>query len=88
MFVNKVENQEELMLKLAVGHHRPRKLQAIVERFALSEDKVIKVTYSPGEYKNAKSAQSALAKACTVSGYNIKTRMLDGELYLVKEAAL
>ncbi|MBQ3996774.1 MAG: hypothetical protein II637_01915 [Bacteroidales bacterium] len=79
-----VKNPEELMLKLACTS-RPRKLQAVVERFWLSDDKIRELVPDKGEYASAKSLTGSMTKAVQKSGHRIRVVYTHEHVYLVKE---
>lgn len=79
-----VKNPEELMLKLACKR-RPRKLQAVIERFWLSDDKIRELVPDKGEYASGKSLASSMVKAVQKSGHRIRIMYTHEHVYLVKE---
>ena len=79
-----IKNPEELMLKLACKA-RPRKLQAVVERFWLSDDKIRELVPSKGEYASGKSLAGSMVKAVQKSGHRIRVIYSFEHVYLVKE---
>lgn len=66
--------------------YQPGKVQAVVMAFHEDTDcKVAKVDIYPGEYKNgSKTAQNSYKQAIDRLGFNMKARLLDKELYLIK----
>lgn len=79
-----IKNPEELMLKLACKT-RPRKLQAVVERFWLSDDKIRELVPDKGEYANARSLAGSMTKAVQKSGHRIRVMYTHEHVYLIKE---
>lgn len=79
-----VKNPDELMLKLACKK-RPRKLQAVVERFWLSDDKIRELVPDKGEYVSGKSLSGSMIKAVQKSGHRIRVMYTHGHVYLIKE---
>lgn len=79
-----VKNPDELILKLACKS-RPHKLQAVVERFWLSDDKIRELVPDKGEYSCSRSLCSAISKAAKKSGHGIRVVFDKGRVYLVKE---
>lgn len=79
---------EEEMLAKARANGCRTKLDAVIERFVCSEDRVIEIVPDPGEYVNLSSAQGSLNSACKRSGYRIYTKQIKGHLYLIKEDAI
>lgn len=79
----KVNNKElEAVLKSCKG--RTRKLQRTIEKFMCSDESVAKVDFSKDEYASVWSAAAAMSNACHRSKHRVVSKVLKGEIYLVK----
>ena len=81
-----IKNPEELMLKLACKTRpRPRKLQAVIERFWLSDDKIRELVPDKGEYASARSLAGSITQTVQKSGHRIRVMYTHEHVYLIKE---
>lgn len=81
-----VDVTEMEMLKLALARKKPKKLQAMIERFVMEDDRnLVEIVPDPGEYKDAGACYASLWKAVQRSGYRITVRLIKGHIFLLKE---
>ena len=64
--------------------YRPGKVQKDVILFHESSDRVWRMNFEPFEYKDVRSAQTSYHNAIKRLGMNMRARILDGKLYLIK----
>lgn len=64
--------------------HRPTKLQAILDEFMNSGEKVARCVFSEGEYASTNSAQKSYKVAIDRLRYPIIARAINGVLYLIR----
>ena len=64
--------------------YKPTKLQTILDEFMRSDALAVRCIMEPGEYANARSAQSSYHAAIKRLGYPIAARILNGDMYLIK----
>lgn len=64
--------------------YKPAKLQTILDEFMCSDALAVRCVMAPGEYANARSAQSSYHMAIKRLGYPIAARVLNGDMYLIK----
>ena len=63
--------------------YKPTKLQRVLDEFIASGNKAVRVVLEPGEYDSIKAARGSFYGAIRRLRYPIKTRIINGELYLV-----
>ena len=63
---------------------KPTKLQSILDAFMQSDELAIRYAMEPGEYANLRSAQCSFS--CAIKRYQlpIVTRVIHGDLYLIR----
>lgn len=59
-------------------------VQQVVEDFHQSDKDVLVVSILSGTYTSTNSARCAYRRAVKTLGYNIATRMIHGDMYLIK----
>ena len=64
--------------------HRPTKLQATLEEFLNSGEKIARCVFSEGEYASINSAQRSYKIAIDRLRYPIIARTINGVLYLIR----
>lgn len=64
--------------------HHPTKLQAILDEFMNSGEKVARCVFSEGEYASINSAQKSYKVAIDHLRYPIIARTINGVLYLIR----
>ena len=63
-----------------------KKLQKLIEEFAASDAKIVRIDYDSNDYKNEKSCVSSFYNAVKCSGHQTIRVVLRGtEIYLIKE---
>lgn len=60
-------------------------LQDMINGFVNSDAKFVKIELAEGDYKSVKVCYNCMKVACGRSGYSVKTKMRNNEVYLVKE---
>lgn len=60
-------------------------LQDMIKTFVDSDAKFVKIELAEEDYKSVKVCYSCMKVACGRSGYSVKVKMRDSEVYLVKE---
>lgn len=60
-------------------------LQDMIRSFVESDAKFVKIELAEGDYKSMSVCYGCLGVACRRSGYAVKAKMRDNEVYLVKE---
>lgn len=73
---------ESIPKRVTVPHKHDT--DAILDVFADSSAKIVKVTFGPTEFVNAHSMYSSLSKNITAQKRRMKIRMVNGEVYLEK----
>lgn len=62
-----------------------KNLQGALDEFMSSNAKIVKIEYAEGEYATPISCYGSLHKAIKHSGYGIRVKMINGEIYLIKK---
>lgn len=75
---------ERVTLETVNKIYKPTKLQTILDEFMCSDALAVRCVMAPGEYANARSAQSSYHAAIKRLGYPIAARVLNGIMYLIK----
>lgn len=60
------------------------KLHSLLEEFSQSDALAVHCVLSPGEYSSTRSAQTSFAAAIKRFGYPFASRVINGNLYLIK----
>lgn len=83
MYLRRIANQEEALEQ--VLHYKRTKLQRIVENFMMTEDVIAEIEVDLDEYKNLRTAQSALGNRISNMGLKkvLVTSIKDGHLYII-----
>lgn len=64
--------------------YKPTKLQTVLDEFMRSDALAVRCVMAPGEYLNARSAQSSYHAAIKRLHYPIAARVFNGDMYLIK----
>lgn len=81
----KIKNQEDVINQYRREKYAKRgKVQAMLERFIESDEKVIELTIDPGEYKSLLSLQKCICRTTRKLGYDIRTFKKNDHLYILK----
>ena len=77
----KIVEVDKLPMRRATRHN----LQDIIKGFVNSDARFVKIELAEGDYKSVKVCYNCMKVACGQSGYSVKTKMRNNEVYLVKE---
>lgn len=76
----RVTEEEKVMVKRTAK----KNLVSYLTEFETSSEDIAKVEFTEVEYKNVYSARACFTRSITTHKFNMKVRMRNGNLYLVK----